>query len=281
MSSATRVMLGGAVWASALVVASVGLYLTTALCATGSTSRESLLQRVVEIQRADYEGDRPSLRRLHQELEPFASDPDLAARVSYWRGFALWRRALNGFNESADPGDLESDLLRAVVDFRRAVVWDTTFVDAKVGAGSCLLNLLYLSQNDSLRAGALLAEALPFFRQATALDPENPRLLWVQGSSRWYMAPAQGGGQDRALEMYERGLRSARDRAQATGDPLVPSWGEPELLMNLAWSNLNRTTPNLVAAEAYARSALALVPYWHYVKDILLPQIESAKAKRE
>jgi hypothetical protein len=33
------------------------------------------------------------------------------------------------------------------------------------------------------------------------------------------------------------------------------------------------------AAEQDARSALALVPYWHYVKDILLPQIAVAKAK--
>ena len=47
---------------------------------------------------------------------------------------------------------------------------------------------------------------------------------------------------------------------------------------NLAWSNLNRTTPDLAAAEGYARSALLLVPYWHYVRDILLPQILAAKA---
>jgi hypothetical protein len=50
--------------------------------------------------------------------------------------------------------------------------------------------------------------------------------------------------------------------------------------MSLAASNLYRATPDLVAAERYAREALALVPYWHYVKGILLPAIETAKAKR-
>jgi hypothetical protein len=56
-------------------------------------------------------------------------------------------------------------------------------------------------------------------------------------------------------------------------------WGEAELLMNLAFANLNRATPDLAAAERYAESALALVPYWHYVQNILLPQIRKAKAK--
>jgi hypothetical protein len=51
--------------------------------------------------------------------------------------------------------------------------------------------------------------------------------------------------------------------------------------MNLAYSNLNRSTPDLDAAERYAQSALKLVPYWHYVRDILLPQIQQAKKRAQ
>jgi len=47
--------------------------------------------------------------------------------------------------------------------------------------------------------------------------------------------------------------------------------------MSLAWSSLNRATPDVNAADQYAHAALALVPYWHYVRDILLPQIQTAK----
>jgi len=50
--------------------------------------------------------------------------------------------------------------------------------------------------------------------------------------------------------------------------------------MNLAWSYLNRTEPDLAAAEDNARAALKLVPYWHYVRDILLPQIAAAKTRK-
>jgi hypothetical protein len=47
--------------------------------------------------------------------------------------------------------------------------------------------------------------------------------------------------------------------------------------MNLAWSNLHKTAPDIPAAKQYAASALQLVPYWHYVRDILVPQIQNAK----
>ncbi len=79
------------------------------------------------------------------------------------------------------------------------------------------------------------------------------------------------------METYQKGLKAAREHKNMSSDPLTPSWGEPELLGNLAWSNLNRSTPDLVAAERYARSALELVPYWHYVRDILMKQIQAAR----
>jgi hypothetical protein len=101
----------------------------------------------------------------------------------------------------------------------------------------------------------------------------------VLGSARWHQPPERGGGQDKAMQMYQTGLASAWQQEVDESDPLAPTWGEPELLMNLAWSSLNRKTPDLAAAEQYARSALALVPNWYYVKKILLPQIEAARQK--
>ena len=87
----------------------------------------------------------------------------------------------------------------------------------------------------------------------------------------------RGGGQAKAFETYRRALEIAR-REKGTGpDPLEPSWGEPELLMSLAWSHLNGANRDLPAAESSAQAALAIVPNWHYVRDILLPQIRAAK----
>jgi hypothetical protein len=242
------------------------------------SARDSVIKIVVQIQRADYEGDRPALKRLYDELKPYTDDKQIASRVLYWRGFALWRRAFNGFNESADPKDLEADLTAAENEFDASAAKDPSFVDAKVGAISCLSNLLFLNQKDPARVQELMGKAVPLAKEAKAEAPDNPRLLWVLGPNQWYAPPERGGGQDKAFETYQRGLDDARKQRGSVTDPLDPSWGEPELLMNLAWANLHRTTPDLQASEQYARAALALVPYWHYVRDILLPQILAAKA---
>jgi hypothetical protein len=122
----------------------------------------------------------------------------------------------------------------------------------------------------------LVAKVGPVLKQAQAEEPDNPRLYWVLGPNRWYAPADRGGGQWRAIELYQKGLQLAREGKGRSSDPLDPSWGEPELLMNLAWSNLHLTTPDPQAARAYAQSALRLVPEWHYVKDILMPQIERA-----
>jgi hypothetical protein len=50
-------------------------------------------------------------------------------------------------------------------------------------------------------------------------------------------------------------------------------------MTSLAYCYLNANSPDVNAAERYARYALEIVPYWHYVRDILLPQILAAKAK--
>jgi hypothetical protein len=241
-------------------------------------SRDSIISIVNQIQRADYEGDRTALKRLHDELTPIPEDNKLASRVLYWRGFAMWRRAINGFNETPTPTDLETDLTQATADFKDAIARDPAFVEPKIGAGSSFGYLMYLHRKDQARVQELFQQSSPLLKEALVTAPDNPRLLWVLGPIRWSSPPERGGGQDKAFELYKRGLQEIRQQ-KPSSDRLEPSWGEPELLMNLAWSNLNRTEPDLKAAEEDAQAALKLVPYWHYVRDILMPQIQAARAK--
>lgn len=252
--------------------------------------REAVIKLVVQIQKADYEGDRVALKRLHQNLAPFVDNAEIGTKVRYWRGFAMWRSAINGFNDSATPGELEQDLKQAVSEFESAATKDPAFLDAKAAAGSSLGLLMFLYAGnpalatefkDPARQREAINKAMAYLNEAEAAEPENPRVLWMLIPIRWNTPPERGGGQDKTFEVCQKGLKAARERKGAVRDPLIPSWGEPELLMSLAYLNLNRSKPDVAAAEQYARSALAMVPYWHYVRDILIPQIEAAKKKQD
>jgi hypothetical protein len=245
-----------------------------------SDAKSHVIRLVAKIQRDDYEGNRAGLKSDYSELAPFVGDANLSAPVHYWRAFALWRRAINGFNEKFDPKEQELDLRNAIDEFAQIPETDALFVEGRIGTLSCLGNLLYLAGgNDPTRVQALIAQIVPVSKSTKAIAPENPRLFWVMGPTIWASPPERGGGQDKAIANYERGLELSRKSPPAT-DPLQPSWGEAELFMNLAWSQLNGTKPDLENAERNARAALAIIPYWHYVNDILLPQILAAQTKQ-
>jgi hypothetical protein len=241
---------------------------------------ENAARIVAQIQRADYEGDQAAMQRGYDDLEPFLQNQKLASRIRYWRGFAQWRRAINGFNDSVDPKESEQHLKTALDEFKIAMEKDPTFVDAKVGTISCLGFLAFMNRKDQTRAKELVGQILPLVKEADEMARNNPRLIWVHGPIFWNTPPERGGGQEKAIENYQRGLEAC-SKIKASDDPLEPSWGKPELMMSLAYSYLNTNAADANAAERYAREALEIVPYWHYVRDILLPQILAAKAKAQ
>jgi hypothetical protein len=266
-----------------LLLSSAFLFFTpiAVLASPTSTEREAVSALVLQIQKADYEDDRPALQRLYGELAPFAETKGLTSRVLYWRGFALWRKAINGFNDGVEKNELQQDLRQAAEEFEKSASADHSFVDAKIALGSCYGFLAYsMNKKDAAELQALLAKSQQAITEAKAAAPDNPRLLWVLGPIYWNIPVDRGGGQAKAMDTYEKGLEIIRSHKATTSDSLDPVWGEPELLMSLAWSSLNRATPDLKAAEQNAQAALALVPNWHYVRDILVKQIRDAKAKQ-
>jgi hypothetical protein len=259
---------------SALILVALSFIAAT----PANDAREQAARIVAQIQRADYEGDRTAMQRGYDELKPFIEDQKLASRILYWRGFAQWRRAINGFNDAVDPKELEQNLNIALDEFKIAMAKDPAAVDAKVGTISCLGFLAFMNRKDQARARELVGQILPLVKEADEMAPDNPRLIWVHGPILWNSPPERGGGQDKAIQNYQRGLEVC-SKIKTNGDPLEPSWGKPELMMSLAYCYLNANSADVNSAERYARNALELVPYWHYLRDILLPQIVIAKAK--
>ena len=257
------------------------LLLAASIPAASARTRKAVAI-VADIKKADYAGDRPALGRLYEEIAPLTQgdkkDQKIISRIRYWRGFAMWRNAQNGFNEMAAPKELEEELNLALTEFDKAATLDPDFADAKIAESSCLMNLTYLHRTEPEKMKEYIARFVPLMQEAHKQAPDNPRWYWVQGPGYWSLPAERGGGQDKAFAAYEKGLEAIH-KQKPVNDPLEPSWGEAELLMNIAWSNLHRTTPDLKAADRYAHEALKLVPSWHYVRDILLPQIKDAQTK--
>jgi hypothetical protein len=261
-----------------LLTALIFVSLSFTAATSADDARKQAARIVGQIQRADYEGDQAAMQRGYDELKPFLEDQKLASRVLYWRGFAQWRRAINGFNDAADPKELEQNLNTALNEFKIAMEKDPTFVDAKVGTISCLGFLAFMNRKDQVRAKELVGQILPLVKEADEMAPNNPRLIWVHGPILWNSPPERGGGQEKAIQNYQRGLEAC-SKIKTSDDPLEPSWGKPELMMSLAYCYLNMNAADPNVAEHYACNTLEVVPYWHYVRDILLPQIVAAKAK--
>ena len=101
-----------------LLTALIFVALSFAAATPADDAREQTVRIVAQIKRADYEGDRTAMQRGYDELEPFMQNRKLASRIRYWRGFAQWRRAINGFNETIDPKELAQNLNTALDEFK-------------------------------------------------------------------------------------------------------------------------------------------------------------------
>jgi hypothetical protein len=225
---------------------------------------------------ADYRGDRAALARLDGELGALPESA-LSDYRDYWRGFGRWRRAMNGFNETPTPTDLQDDLEKAVARFQASLVRRPDWIEARLALVGCWGNLIFVAGNDAEKRKAFIDEAVPAYRWLRENGRDNPRALWIIGGMEFSAPPPHGGDLDRAAATLRRGLElSWREATSGPPPPAwVPTWGGPENLMNLAWMYSHLGTLNRTAALAYAEGALTAVPEWHYVRNVLLPQIEA------
>jgi hypothetical protein len=275
---ATRIVLLLTV-ALALSTADSGRASATGSTATASADRDGLARAVAAIQSADYRGDRAELKRQAEAI-PTVPTGELAKYWTYWQGFAWWRRAINGFNESPLPPDLGADLAAGAAAFRATLALDPSFDDALSGLSGCLGGLLFTAGKDAEKRQPILEETIRVHDQMQQARADNPRTLWILGGIQLSAPPPWGGDAAKAKTIFLRGLEAARRESLAAAgrEPWVPSWGAPELLMALANMHASGAGADREVARAYAEGALSMVPHWSYVGKILLPQIEALPA---
>jgi len=249
--------------------------------AAPGTDATQLTALVSAIRRADFRGDRAELRGLAERLAAVKAT-DLAGFRDYWRGFALWRSGINGGNETPMPADVRPDLEGAIEAFRGASKSSPDWIEPKIGLLFCWVGLAYAPGADASKPAGSREEWLAAVGEIREKGEQNPRALWFAGGSKLFAPAEHGGDPARAGETYRRGLQAARDEAQSNASAevaaWVPAWGAAENLMSLAYLYTHGPQKDRGLALAYADGALALAPEWHYLGQILVPQIEALPA---
>ena len=110
--------------------------------------------------------------------------------------------------------------------------------------------------------------------RALELEPNNPRVLWIQAVPYLVLPAARGGNIDRAIELYRKMIENSRPLQPRSP---FPDWGRAEASMSLANAYLAKASPDVDEATVEAKEALRLQPEWHYVRDILMPQIDAKR----
>jgi hypothetical protein len=244
------------------------------------TLRSALIRLVAEVQEADYQGDLRRLGELHESMERFVQEPTLAKHARYWRGFALWRRALNGLGQGADAESADRDFALANEEFRAALRLDSAWFEAKVGLVAGLTNRVFFNRGDAALRSEFIREYRPILDGLLADAPSNPRLVFVAAPQLFHAPPEVGGSRERAIEMIDRTIQEPSTAAVAVVSDLEPRWGKAELHMLLA-TLLLRADLELDRAERHARQALAMRPQWRAVRENLLPAIRERRTAKD
>jgi tetratricopeptide (TPR) repeat protein len=239
-----------------------------------SRAKRDLVAIKAALMAADYGADLATLASLRTRVAQLSGDPDLGYLADYWSGFASWRIAINGANAKMASEELKTNLERAVADFESSIHKKNDFADAYAAASGTYGWLGVFNRNDAAAMKSNIDSARQLLKKALELEPSNPRALWVRGGVFLFVPQAQGGSADRAIEIYRK---IVDDDDPIRPDSPLPDWGKAEALMSLAYAHANSTSIDLNAAAEEAHAALRLQPEWHYVRDILAPDIEARR----
>jgi tetratricopeptide (TPR) repeat protein len=74
-------------------------------------------------------------------------------------------------------------------------------------------------------------KAKSYLEEATKLNPDNPRIYYLQGESLMGTPAAFGGGKDKAKPMFEKALELYK---KENPKPMYPNWGKERTEIDLA-----------------------------------------------
>src|SRR3984885_3988206 len=131
-----------------------------------------------------------------------------------------------GWNPEAKDKDANSQKISAYLTKAEAI--EKNGETYTVENMSATQQMLVDPQNRYMTNGKDAATAL---QKGLALDPNNPRLYYLQGMSLFGTPPQYGGGKDKAKPLFEKSVALYKS---AQPKPLYPTWGQDQAVNMLA-----------------------------------------------
>lgn len=200
----------------------------------------------------------------------FAQIPDGSPHYEiarYWESYCNFHAVIA--SQRFDPGKSEE-----YVDMAIEILEELVDRNERFAEGWALLSSCYgLKASHGMFAGMKYGpKASKAINTAMELAPDNPRVVLVAGSSKYYTPEAYGGNKDQALAYFQRaaGIYDAIEPKET----IAPDWGHPESYTYIGLINLDRG--DTVSARSAFERALAIDPNFGWVKYELLPKLNEA-----
>lgn len=178
--------------------------------------------------------------KTYPELLMATNQFKLIAKQSpaYWLSnyYAAWSIAVLSFREP-DKKKKDPMLDEADAYFKKIEPMDSS--NDEVAVLGALLAEARLSVAPASRHGKYGAIANSYFDIVKKLNPNNPRMYYLQGNSLFYTPKLFGGGADKALPLYEKAEKLfANDSKEIT----KPHWGKAvnEMMMQQCKNNTSK-----------------------------------------
>lgn len=239
------------------------------LAAPAAADRDAIAAAKQALQSGVNAGNAAAVLEARARFAALAAAEPGAALPHYWFAVATWRAVpLVGRTDRKQAVALGEEGLRHC---DAALAADPKFAEALAVRGGLLGMLIGYGGGSAMSLGP---EADASLARAGGMQPDNPRILLLDGVGTLNRPKLFGGGAKKALALFEKS-RAAFEAERAT-DAAAPDWGRED-----AWLWSGRAHDDLgewgEAVAAY-RKALEVNPEAGWVRNVLLPAAEKKLA---
>lgn len=249
-------------------IACLALAVTAAaLPVAGQAASRSSADAVRLLDRGTITADEQLLREGRQTLLDVLAqrlEPREAVTAHYSIAYADWRIAmLPEMNASKMAPVLED----AVRQLQEALKVDGHYAEAEALLASVYGVQIGVEPARAMFLVPLISNAL---EHATSLQPDNPRVVLLQGINAYFTPPAYGGGPEKAQPLFARALELF-DRESRPSD--WPNWGRLDALAYLG--QIQAARGDRKAARTAYEKALELAPDDRHVR-VLMSKVDGS-----